>query len=256
MLKVAYIQSNLEWENASKNRAYFHSVISNLESDTDLVVLPEMFTTGFSMQPENLSESAEGPTLQWMKALAFNGGFTLTGSVIVNEAGHYYNRLYWVSPSGDVKQYDKRHLFTLAGEEKHYSAGQSQLLVELKGFKIMPLICYDLRFPVWSRNTMNYDVLIYVANWPEKRSFFWKQLLIARAIENQSYVIGVNRVGEDGNNIPHSGDSVVLDALGSEISKSTPNESQVNYAVLSKKHLAEVRDKFRFLNDQDTFNLT
>lgn len=255
MLTVAYIQTNLVWENAQANRAHFQTLIESLEANTDLVVLPEMFTTGFSMQPRALAESVKGPTLQWMKQLAAQCNVTITGSVIIEDHGSYYNRLFWVSPSGDVKQYNKRHLFSLAGEEKLYEAGQEQLIVELKGFKIMPLICYDLRFPVWSRNTMNYDVLIYVANWPEKRNFFWKHLLIARAIENQSYVIGVNRVGVDGNNMPHSGDSVVLDALGAELSAAQSSKEQVGYAVLTKEHLTTVRNRFRFLDDQDTFSL-
>jgi omega-amidase len=200
-LKITLIQSNLFWENKVKNLEQFSHKIDAISEATDLIVLPEMFTTGFSMSPEKLAENVNGETVKWMKATAHKKNCVVTGSFICEEGGNYFNRLLWVNADGTYSKYDKRHLFSMGDENNHYATGEEKLIVKLKGWKICPLICYDLRFPVWARNTKeaSYDVLIYVANWPERRSYPWKTLLLARAIENQSYVIGSNRVGVDGN---------------------------------------------------------
>lgn len=253
-LHFTMVQASLVWEDAKANHAHFDQLLSDIEQ-TDVIVLPEMFSTGFSMNPESLAENESGVSVSWMQELAKRSNAAVTGSLIIREDSKYYNRLFWVLPSGDFTTYDKRHLFSLAGEEKHYAAGNERVLIEYKGFRIMPLVCYDLRFPVWSRNDLNYDVAIYVANWPERRSYYWKQLLIARAIENQSYVIGVNRVGNDGNEIYHSGDSICLDPLAAIVSSANAGKEEVFTAVIDKDRIAEVRDKFQFLNDQDNFDI-
>lgn len=254
-LQVSFIQTALHWENPEANLEMFAQLVKQIKPGVDLVILPEMFTTGFSMAPERLSEMEQGRSVKWMQSMAAAKKCVVTGSLIIEENGNYYNRLFWVLPDGSYQTYDKRHLFSLAGEENHYAQGQERLVVELKGFKIMPLICYDLRFPVWSRNNVDYDVLIYVANWPERRAFYWNQLLIARAIENQSYVIGVNRVGNDGNDIYHSGNSVCLDPLGQTIAQIGSGKEGVVNIILEKEKVVQVREKFRFLNDQDDFEL-
>ena len=254
-LHVSFIQADLHWENPEANRKMFTQYISEITNEVDLIILPEMFSTGFSMQPERLAETENGETVHWMKLMASSTKAVVTGSLIIKEEGNFYNRLFWVQPDGTYQTYNKRHLFSLVGEENHYAQGEDRLIVNLKGFKIMPLICYDLRFPVWSRNNVNYDVVFYVANWPERRAFYWNQLLIARAIENQSFVIGVNRVGNDGNTVYHSGNSVCLDPLGQEIATAELGKSQVVNVVLSKDSLNRVREKFKFLNDQDTFEV-
>ena len=254
-LNVSFIQADLAWENASANLAQFSEKISAIPADTDLIILPEMFTTGFSMTPEKWAEKQDGTSVMWMQKTANEKNCVVTGSLIIEENGKYYNRLFWVHPDGSFQTYNKRHLFSLAGEENHYAPGNERLIVDLKGFKIMPLICYDLRFPVWSRNDVNYDLAIYVANWPERRSFYWSQLLIARAIENQAYVIGVNRVGNDGNEIYHSGNSICLDPLGGVIAKAEDGKEDTISVTLSKDTVNRVRDTFKFLNDKDDFKV-
>ncbi len=249
------VQANLVWENPKANCEKLETMIAQAQPETDVVVLPEMFNTGFSMNPETLAEPPEGETFQWMRNLANQLNAAVTGSVITVEGRHYYNRLYWVFPNGEHRTYDKRHLFSLANEGAHYTAGKEQLHIAYKGWLICPMICYDLRFPVWSRNNESYDLAIYVANWPERRSFPWSQLLIARAIENQAYVIGVNRVGEDGNGVNHSGDSVALDPLGHSVVEMEPGIENVRTITLSSAHLMEVREKFQFLNDRDKFTI-
>lgn len=225
---------------------------------TEIVVLPEMFSTGFSMQPRKLAEKMDGETVQWMKRIAAAKKVVLTGSVIIEENGHYYNRLLWVLPDGQLGYYDKRHRFAFAGEDKEYTPGNKRLIAQVKGWKINLQVCYDLRFPVWARQQVNdvpeYDVLLYVANWPERRSHAWKSLLTARAIENQCYVVGVNRVGIDGNGINHSGDSMVLDALGT-ILYHKQDEEDIYTLVLERSGLTEVREKFPFWKDADQFNI-
>jgi omega-amidase len=253
-MKITAIQARLNWEDAEANRAYFSEKLAALPEASDVVVLPEMFTTGFSMNAKALAEPMEGPTLDWMKEQAARLNAAVCGSVIISEHGHFFNRLLWVQPDGSVQEYDKRHLFTLAGEDQHYQAGDGHLLVEWRGWRIMPLICYDLRFPVWSRNVRGYDLLIYVANWPEARSYAWQSLLTARAIENQSYTLGINIVGQDGKGIAYSGDSVAHDYAG-EVLYRVSHTEDVFTVELSKEAQEEFRTKFAFLQDRDNFEL-
>lgn len=253
-LRVSLIQTSLTWEDRSANLRHFDNLIAPLSGTTDLILLPEMFTTGFSMSPAHLAESEDGPTCMWMLQQASNTGAVLVGSFIVSEDGDYFNRLLWVTPQGDILRYDKRHLFTLSGEDLHYRPGQSRLIAELNGWKICPLICYDLRFPVWSRNTDHFDLLVYIANFPARRQHAWKQLLIARAIENQCYTIGVNRVGTDGNGHDYSGDSCILDFEGHYLAQATPG-TYVGTHTLDARPMQDFRKKFPFLNDMDEFLL-
>jgi predicted amidohydrolase len=254
-LRVSLVQSALSWEDRTSNLQRFDRHLERLAAgDTDIVVLPEMFTTGFTMNATAMAEPTNGNSLRWMKAQAARLDAVVTGSIIAEEGGLCFNRLLWVQPNGHYYQYDKRHLFTLAKEEETYTAGREQLIVEWRGWKIMPLICYDLRFPVWSRNQFQYDLLLYVANWPSMRRAAWRSLLTARAIENQAYTIGVNRVGEDGNGYPHSGDSSVHDYAGETLLHCAEVEG-VFTVPLDKGEQAKFRDKLRFLADQDSFSI-
>ncbi|GGH67729.1 amidohydrolase [Phaeocystidibacter marisrubri] len=253
-LHVSLVQTSLHWEDAKLNRQMFDEHLSEIQK-TDVIFLPEMFSTGFSMRPSEVAEPMSGETVTWMKEKAKALNAVVTGSVVITENGKFYNRLIWAEPSGEIKHYDKRHRFSYAGEHEEYSAGQTRSTWEYKGWRIRPQICYDLRFPVWARNDDDYDLLFYVANWPARRSYPWKSLLVARAIENMSYVVGLNRVGEDGNGIDHSGDSVVLNPLGETVSAAQPNTTEVVKATLSKSDLSATRERFRFLNDRDTFTL-
>lgn len=256
-LNLAILQADLAWENPQENIDYFTKEIMSLTENVDVIVLPEMFTTGFSMNATHLAEPQNGKSLSWMQQMAKEKQACVTGSLIVEENGNYYNRLYWVFPDETFKSYDKKHLFTLAKEEQTYTAGNQKLIVEYKGWKCCPLICYDLRFPVWARNTEDYDVLLYVANWPEMRTSAWDALLKARAIENMAYCVGVNRVGEDGNGYPYSGHSAVYDALGKQITKSE-NHHEVFTEIheLDYEKLHETRKKLGFLNDRDAFSIS
>ncbi|WP_194766669.1 amidohydrolase [Tamlana sp. I1] len=254
-LKVTWIQSDLVWENPKQNRAAFSNHFESLSDDTDLVILPEMFTSGFTMNAALVAETMQGETVSWMVEMAKFHDIAITGSLVVSENDKYYNRLLFVKPSGEIIHYDKRHAFTLVGEEKTYTAGTEKIIVDYKGWKICPLICYDLRFPVWARNTEDYDLLIYVANWPKPRISAWDTLLKARAIENMSYCIGVNRVGVDGVNSVYSGHSAAYDVLGNLISTLTPNAEQVETVTLEKRHVEAYRNKFKFLNDRDSFTI-
>jgi predicted amidohydrolase len=256
-LRITTVQSPLHWEDCDKNLVQLGRKLDELTEPTDIIVLPEMFTTGFTMKPELLAEEHGGKGLQWMMEKAKQKQCVITGSISVREKDRYFNRLYWVKPDGRFQHYDKRHLFRMGDEHKHYQAGTERLIVECEGWKICPLVCYDLRFPVWSRNTKNntYDVLIYVANWPEVRSYPWKQLLIARAIENQAYVVGVNRIGQDGNAFSHSGDSAVINPRGEVLSSTKAHEDKMETMVLSYKYLAEFRKLFPVMMDGDDFNL-
>jgi predicted amidohydrolase len=229
-------------------------MIDSLE--TDLVILPEMFNTGFVVNPAHLAEEMDGPTLQWMQEKSAKNGYVVTGSLIIRESGKYLNRLFWVRPDGSHEHYDKRHLFTMAGEDKRFSAGTSRMITGLNGWKVCPLICYDLRFPAWSKNRFidneyEYDLLIYIANWPEARSHAWSSLLVGRAIENQSYVVGVNRVGTDGNNIRYSGDSVIVDSQGYKVYAAPEGSEAIKTIELSCEDLENFRDKFRIGPDWD-----
>ena len=253
-MKVALIQSPLFWETPSLNRNYFKEKINSISENVDLIVLPEMFSTGFTMNPKEVFETMEGETVLWLQSLAKAKNSAITGSLIIKEDGNFYNRLVFVFPSGEIQFYDKRHLFTLAGEDKIYTSGRKKLIVEFKGFKICLLICYDLRFPVFSRNKEDYDVLIYVANWPKLRINAWDSLLKARAIENMCYTIGVNRIGFDATNLEYNGHSQSIDFFGNYLIEPQENE-EVYYTTLHKSNLVEFREKFGFLNDRDAFTV-
>lgn len=253
-MKIAIIQSSLFWEDPTANRNQFEEKINDITDDVDLIVLPEMFSSGFTMQPQYVAETMEGETIAWLKHLAKAKNSAITGSLVITENDNFYNRLVFVFPSGEIQFYDKRHLFTLAGEDKVYTAGRKKLVVEYKGWKICPLICYDLRFPVFARNAEEYDILIYVANWPEIRIKAWDALLKARAIENVSYAIGVNRIGEDGSKFEHNGHSQVVNFLGDYLLE--PVETECIFIVeLNKAELVSARNKFDFLSDRDSFVL-
>lgn len=251
ILNIALIQSPLAWEDPEANRMHFSKVLEAISKDADLIILPEMFSTGFTMHPKNIAED-EGPkTSAWMQQQAKKTDAAIVGSLPFFENGSFTNRLLFVQPDGQTSKYDKRHTFTLAGEDKVYKAGTEKLIVDYRGFKICPLVCYDLRFPVWSRNTENYDVLIYVANWPKPRITAWDTLLKARAIENMAYCIGVNRIGSDEVGHEYIGHSAVYDVLGERVAFS--EREAVIYATLSKEHIASTRKKLRFLEDRDRF---
>ena len=254
-LIIAIIQTDLVWENPAKNRQHFTKIIESISEPVDLIILPEMFTSGFTMQPDNVSESMDGETISWLKELAIAKNTAISGSLVIEENSNYYNRMVFVFPDGNIETYDKRHTFTLAGEHKRYTAGSQKLIIDYKGWKICPLVCYDLRFPVWARNTENYDLLFYVANWPKPRIEAWITLLKARAIENMSYCVGVNRVGSDINGHEYTGNSVAFDALGKQVSTINPNEEGIEIITISKEHLTSTREKFKFLEDRDKFKI-
>ena len=254
-LKIALIQSDLFWENPKKNRKHFKKQIESISKPVDMIVLPEMFSTGFTMNAKDLAETMDGKTVLWMQKMALKTNAAIVGSLVISEDGKFYNRLLFVEPSGVIQIYDKRHTFTLAGEEKIYASGSKKLIVDYKGWKICPLVCYDLRFPIWARNTENYDVLLYVANWPKPRILAWDTLLKARAIENMSYVVGVNRVGLDEAQNEYSGNSAVYDVLGNAITAIKPNREQIEVVTLEQNHINFYRNKLKFLNDKDTFIL-
>lgn len=250
-MNVTIVQTDLIWEDKAANLQQLAEQFLRQSLSTDLVVLPEMFTTGFSMNPSPLAEEMHGPTLVWLQEQAALLDAAITASFIAKDRGQFYNRLIWMFPDGTYEYYDKRHLFTLAGEDEHYTAGQDRLLIEWKGWKICPLICYDLRFPVWSRNRMEYDLLLYVANWPERRRHHWQSLLVARAIENQAYTIGVNRVGKDGKDIAYSGDSCLIDYAGETRVKLGFQEAMIT-VKLDKQSQDKYRKRYAFLADQDS----
>jgi predicted amidohydrolase len=253
-MKIALIQTSLIWENPNENRSLIQYKINAISQYVDLIVLPEMFTSGFTMNPKNVAETMQGETILWLKDVAKTKNCAITGSLVIEENGNYFNRLVFVFPNGKIQYYDKRHLFTLAGEDKVYTSGTEKLIVTYKGFKICPLICYDLRFPVFSRNVEDYDVLIYVANWPKLRVNAWDILLKARAVENMSYVIGVNRIGIDDNNHEYVGHSQAVDFLGNYIVE--PYETEDIFILeLSKEKMLETRSKLAFLNDKDAFEI-
>ena len=254
-LKIVLLQVDLVWHNAELNRNQFSKKINSIKEQVDIIVLPEMFTTGFSMQPQKVFESMQGETIKWMQKIALENNTAIAGSIIILEDNKYYNRFIFVHPSGEINKYDKRHLFVLIGEDKVYTSGKEKLIVTYKGWRICPLICYDLRFPIWSRNVEDYDVLLYVANWPKPRIAAWDALLKARSIENLCYTIGVNRVGIDGNNLEYSGHSVAYDSLGKKLTHIKTNLEDKAIITLNKKHITEVRNKLSFLNDKDAFEI-
>ncbi|HYH16945.1 MAG TPA: amidohydrolase [Flavisolibacter sp.] len=258
-LSVTLIQTALHWEDKTANLSMLEQKINSITDKTHIVVLPEMFSTGFSMKPEVLAETMNGETVAWMKRVAAEKRVILTGSVIIEDEGLYYNRLIWMLPNGQYGYYNKRHLFAYAGEDQHYTGGDQRFIASVNGWKIKFLVCYDLRFPVWARQQyteegFEYDIIICVANWPERRNTAWKTLLQARAIENQCYVVGVNRVGKDGNDIYHSGDSMVVDALGEILYHKAHDEDMVTI-TLEKEALQAIREKLPFWKDADQFDL-
>jgi omega-amidase len=257
-LNVTLVQAALVWHDAAANRRKFEALLAPLAGKTDLVALPEMFTTGFTMQPEQAAEIADGPTVDWMREQAAKIGAVIAGSIATRDAGQHFNRLVCMRPDGTYESYDKRHLFRMAHEHDHYTAGTRQVIVDVKGWKVRPLVCYDLRFPVWSRNQLGgagaYDLLLYVANWPERRRYAWQTLIKARAIENLSYCVAVNCVGRDGNGINYTGDSAAIDFLGQLLTE--PSEQEfVTTVTLDLAALRAFRDKFPAHLDADEFQL-
>lgn len=253
ILKISVFQFDLAWEDIVANRAKIDRMLELMPTDTDVVFLPEMFSTGFTMNVSQVAETMSGETIEWLKQQSREHRVALCGSLIIQDADKYYNRLVFVTPSGTVLHYDKRHLFAMGNEDGYFQAGSKRLIVEYEGWRICPLICYDLRFPVWSRNRNEYDVLVYCANWPESRKDVWNTLLKARAIENQSFVIGVNRVGVDGNQISYSGNSQLIDAKGRLVASADESAESIIFAEFSSKELADFRIKFPVLNDADEF---
>ncbi|MFD2908397.1 nitrilase family protein [Flavobacterium ardleyense] len=253
-MKVALFQTKLAWEQPETNRKFIEEYFLNEETHFDLFVLPEMFTSGFTMHPESVAETMNGETICWLKGLAKQKSCAITGSLVIEENGNCYNRMVFVHPSGKIDYYDKRHLFTLAGEEKVYTKGNNKVIVNYNNWNICLQICYDLRFPVFARNTEDYDLLIYVANWPKVRITAWDALLKARAIENMSYTIGVNRIGEDFNQLEYPGHSKIIDFLGNE-ALNCENDLGVFICELDKIEQTKTRHKMNFLNDKDDFKL-
>ncbi len=273
-LTITTIQTELQWEDKAANLKRFEERIFAIAEATEVIVLPEMFSTGFSVRPAALAERMDGPTLAWMQEIAARKKSILTGSIIVEEYGNYYNRMIWMLPNGEYGYYDKRHRFAYAGEDEHYTAGHKRLIASVKGWKVLLLVCYDLRFPVWSRQSLSkaqepdapaaasaaqtadleYDLLLYVANWPESRAHAWKTLLQARAIENQCFVAAVNRIGEDGNGISYRGDTMVLDPLGATLYHAAEKD-EAHTLTLRKEDLAGIRQRFPFWRDADRFSI-
>ena len=261
-LTISLIQTYLHWEDKAANLAMLEQKIKSINEKTEIVVLPEMFSTGFSMKPQQFAETMDGETVQWMKAIAQQKRIILNGSIIIEEEGNYYNRLIWMLPNGSYGCYNKRHLFGYAGEDEQYTPGTKRMIASVKGWRINTQVCYDLRFPVWARQSSiddensepEYDILLYVANWPERRNSAWQTLLTARAIENQCYVIGVNRVGNDGNGIYHCGNSMIIDPLG-QVLYCKADDEDIFTLTLHKKELTDIRHKFPFLPDGDHFSI-
>jgi omega-amidase len=255
-LKIALIQQEIAWENLPANLEYFEDLISKISPDTDLAVLPEMFSTGFSMNPEKFEEESLQASVNAMQSWSATNGIAICGSLMVKENGSYFNRFYWFEPNGNSSHYNKAHLFRMGEEQLHYAKGQEQVLIHYKGWKIAPFICYDLRFPVWIRRTpvYDYDLLIFVANWPERRAKHWRALTIARAIENQAFLVAVNRIGEDGNGVNHSGDSLAISPIGEVIldAAALPRVFSVN---LKYAELEKYREAFPVGLDTDTFEI-
>jgi len=254
-LQIALVQTNLVWENPEQNRQNLNAKITSISNSVDLIILPEMFTSGFTMNASDVAETMSGETISWMIELAQKKDTAITGSLVIKDNEHYFNRLVFVHPNGKIDTYDKRHTFTLAGEHKVYKAGNKNITINYKGWKLKPLICYDLRFPVWARNTKDYDLLFYVANWPKVRISAWDALLQARAIENMSYCIGINRVGLDGNSFEYSGHSAAYDVLGKRIDTIPFDKEAIEIITIDKAHISVYRNKLGFLNDKDDFNL-
>ena len=254
-LAVTIIQFDIIWENKEQNLKYINNILDNNKTNTDIIILPEMFTTGFTMNVKQLAENMNGDTIKWLNEKSQKLNSVIIGSIIINDNNKYFNRLLCVFPNGNILYYDKRHLFRMGNEQEYYAHGLKKLIIDIKGWKIRPLICYDLRFPVWSRNCNDYDLLIYIANWPSSRNEVWEKLLYARAIENQSYAIGVNRIGKDGMNINYSGNSMIIDPKGNIISQINLKENIIFTYTLSKSNLVKFREKFPAYLDADKFKI-
>ena len=254
-LKITIFQGYLFWENIDKNLQNISLRLSGIREKTNLIILPEMFNTGFSMNAAELAEQMGGKTMKWMHEVAKKYAAVVTGSLIIKDEDKFYNRLIWMRPDGTYECYDKRHLFALGKEHETYTAGIKKLIVELNGWKICPMICYDLRFPVWMRNVDEaYDLMIIVANWPERRALHWRSLIPTRAIENQAYVIGVNRVGHDGNEVYHSGDSTCIDPLGNVVYYKRDEEDLYTFTIIADE-IEKTRRAMPFLKDMDDFEI-
>ncbi len=253
-LTLSLLQADLRWQNPTANHQLCERMLAEQSEESDLVILPEMFTTGFTMEAEKHFEEPKGPTLDWLREVAAGHRVSICGSLIIREGAQYFNRLVWVTPEGSIAHYDKRHLFRMANEQEHYTAGTKRLIVELGDWRICPLICYDLRFPVWSRNLNDYDLLIYVANWPAPRRSAWRTLIPARAVENLCYAVGVNRVGTDGNNVAYQGDSMVADYLG-HLQLDARDTAGTFRTTLNLDKLNRYREKFPAWKDADNFTL-
>lgn len=254
-LKVTIFQAYIFWENIEKNLSNLALKLSNLREKTDLIILPEMFNTGFTNNVEKCAETSDGKTMQWMFHMSQTLNCVVAGSLIIVENGKYFNRFVWMSPDGTYVKYDKRHLFAMAREDQYFTAGRERIVVNIKGWNICPMICYDIRFPVWSRNVGGaYDLLVYTANWPDKRSAHWRTLIPARAIENQAFVIGVNRVGHDGNDIYYSGGSMCISPLG-DVVYYKPEDEDLYTFTIQPRDLQDARKSFPFLQDEDSFNI-
>ena len=254
-LDIALLQTRVHWHDAAANRELFEQQIRSLAGPLDVVVLTETFTSGFTQEPEACAEPMDGPTVAWMADMAADANAAIVGSVVIEEAGRYWNRLVWMPPDGNASHYDKRHLFRVAGEHERYAAGHRRLVVAFRGWRICPMICYDLRFPVWIRNRDEYEFLIFVANWPLPRALAWRTLLRARAIENLCYVAGVNRVGKDGKGIEYGGGSAAVDYLGQPLTEAAAGEAVLR-ARLDRAQLEKFRDRFPFHADADDFSIS
>lgn len=254
-ISISVFQLDLVWENPEANRSKIDEWLLKINGKTDVVFLPEMFTTGFSMKVSELAESMDGETIRWMKQKSAEHQVALSGSLIIRENNQYYNRLVFVEPSGIIHCYDKRHLFMMGNEDKHFAKGEARIVIDYKGWRICPLICYDLRFPVWARNRNEYDILFYAANWPQARTEVWNTLLRARAIENQAYVAGSNCIGVDGNMVAYSGNSQLIGPKGNVISEIADHHKGIVSARFSYKELHKYRTDFPVLNDADYFTI-
>jgi omega-amidase len=259
-LKITYLQSNIYWGDPDRNRICFDEKIKRINDPVDLIVLPEMFTTAFPVDPHQFSEKIDGVTVQWMKEIASAHKTDICGSILLEENGNFYNALIWAKPDGRVFKYFKRHVFHLGAESEFISPGNEKTIIEIKGWKIAPMICYDLRFPVWIKNHFKdeafaYDLLIFVANWPKLRSYAWQQLLVARAIENQSFVLGLNRVGNDNLGFEYSGDSRILGPDGKILQQAVASKEETCTFVFSKEKLLNFRQNFNVAYDWDSFEI-
>ena len=254
-LTISLVQTDTVWQDIGRNLERLSLKLDGISNNTDVVLLPELFSTGFTMEADKVAEPMNGKAVLWMQEQASKKNCLVIGGLLIGEAGNNYNRLIVAFPSGELKYYDKRHLFSFAGEDKVFKSGNERLVFEYKSFRICPLICYDLRFPVWSRNTDNIDLLIYVANWPDARMLAWDTLLKARAIENLCYVAGLNRVGVDNNDLVYTGHSALFDAMGTTLLTLEPGKEQIKSISIDKRHIEQTRDKFRFLEDKDKFKI-